>query len=66
MLPYRGDRLRGNEIRRRVDAWVDAGVVEPTIADVVEEVLANPDWLRLEGTRSPCSARVPRWGRCRR
>ena len=49
VLPYRGDRLRGNEIRRRVNTWVDAGVVEPTIADVVEEVLANPDWLRLEG-----------------
>ena len=49
MLPYHGDRLRGNEIRRRVDAWVDAGVVEPTVADAVEEVLANPDWLRLEG-----------------
>ena len=49
VLPYRGDRLRGNEIRRRVNSWVEAGVVEPTIADVVEEVLANPDWLRLEG-----------------
>ena len=49
VLPYRGDRLRGNEIRRRVNTWVEAGVVEPTIADVVEEVLANPDWLRLEG-----------------
>ncbi len=49
VLPYHGDRLRGDEIRRRVDAWVEAGVVEPTIADVVEAVLANPDWLRLEG-----------------
>jgi hypothetical protein len=49
VLPYRGGRLRGNEIRRQVNTWVDAGVVEPTIADVVETVLANPDWLRLEG-----------------
>ena len=49
VLPYRGDRLRGDEIRRRVNAWVEAGVVEPTVADAVEEVLANPDWLRLEG-----------------
>ena len=49
VLPYRGDRLRGNEIRRRLNAWVEAGVVEPTVADAVEEVLANPDWLRLEG-----------------
>ena len=49
VLPYRGERLRGDQIRRRVDAWVEAGVVEPTVADVVETVLANPDWLRLEG-----------------
>ena len=49
VLPYHGDRLRGDQIRRRVDAWVAAGVVEPTVSTVVEEVLANPDWLRLEG-----------------
>ncbi len=48
-LPYRGQRLRGDEIRRRVDEWVAAGVVEPTVSEAVEAVLANPDWLRLEG-----------------
>ena len=48
-LPYRGRRLRGDEIRARVDDWVAAGVVEPTVAEAVEAVLANPDWLRLEG-----------------
>jgi hypothetical protein len=49
VLPYRGERLRGDEIRARVEAWVVAGVVEPTVAEVVDTVLANPDWLRLEG-----------------
>lgn len=49
VLPYRGQRLGGDDLRRRVDAWVEAGVVEPTLADAVEAVLANPDWLRLEG-----------------
>ena len=49
VLPYHGDRLRGDQIRRRVDAWMAAGVVEPTVATAIEEVLANPDWLRLEG-----------------
>lgn len=49
VLPYRGERLRGDELRRRVQDWVRDGVVEPTVADVVEAVLANPDWLRLEG-----------------
>ncbi len=49
VLPYRGERLRGDEIRRRIDAWTEAGVVEPSLAEAVEAVLANPDWLRLEG-----------------
>jgi hypothetical protein len=49
VLPYRGQRLRGDEIRRRVDDWTRAGIVEPTVATAVEAVLANPDWLRLEG-----------------
>ncbi|MBC9734358.1 hypothetical protein [Nocardioides marmotae] len=49
VLPYRGDRLRGDEIRRQVDRWVEAGVVEPSVAQAVGEVLANPAWLRLEG-----------------
>ena len=49
VLPYRGERLRGDEVRRRVDSWIENGVVEPTVAEAVEAVLANPDWLRLEG-----------------
>jgi hypothetical protein len=49
ILPYRGRRLRGDEIRRQVDAWVAAGVAEPTVAEALEKVLANPDWLRLDG-----------------
>ncbi|MBJ7359745.1 MAG: hypothetical protein JHD21_20510, partial [Nocardioides sp.] len=49
VLPYRGDLLRGDAIRRQVDTWVEAGIVEPTVADAVDAVLANPDWLRLDG-----------------
>jgi hypothetical protein len=48
-LPYHGERLRGDALRRRVDVWVAGGVVEPTLAVVVEAVLAHPEWLRLEG-----------------
>src|SRR5918993_5471277 len=29
-LPYRGTRLRGDDLRRRLDAWVTAGGVVPT------------------------------------
>ena len=49
VLPYRNERLRGDDVRRRVGAWVEAGVVEPSLAEAIDLVLANPDWLRLEG-----------------
>ena len=48
-MPYRGQRLRGDDLRRRLDTWVAAGVVEPTLREAVGAVLDNPDWLRLEG-----------------
>ncbi|MEV0726729.1 hypothetical protein AB0I37_28615 [Micromonospora purpureochromogenes] len=50
-LPYRGQRLRGDELRRRLDAWVTAGVIEPSCAEAVGVVLANPDWLDLRDQR---------------
>jgi hypothetical protein len=49
VLPYRGERLRGPGIRRRLSTWVQAGVVEPSVAEAIDLVLDNPDWLRLEG-----------------
>ena len=48
-LPYRGERLRGDALARRLDAWVQDGVVEPSCAEAVREVAANPEWLRLDG-----------------
>ncbi len=48
-LPYRGRRLRGDDLQQRLDAWVEAGVMEPTAADAVRQVVAHPEWLRLEG-----------------
>ncbi|MFF5173604.1 hypothetical protein ACFY3U_13290 [Micromonospora sp. NPDC000089] len=50
-LPYRGQRLRGDDLRRRLDAWVAAGVVEPSCAEAVSAVQANPDWLDLRDQR---------------
>ncbi len=49
VLPYHGERLRDGGIRRRLEAWAKAGVVEPTVVEAVGKVLDNPDWLRLEG-----------------
>ena len=49
VLPYGGEQLRGDAIRRCVDGWIGAGVAEPSLAAVVDAVLAHPDWLRLDG-----------------
>jgi hypothetical protein len=48
-LPYHGDRLRGGALLRRLDTWVDSGVIEPSCADAVRAVAAHPEWLRLPG-----------------
>ncbi|MCV2489365.1 hypothetical protein OF117_08295 [Geodermatophilus sp. YIM 151500] len=48
-LPYRGERLRGAALRRRLDAWVEQGVIEPSCAEALVRVADDPSWLRLEG-----------------
>jgi hypothetical protein len=48
-LPYQGDRLRGDALLRRLEAWVDDGVIEPSCAAAVRTVAAHPEWLRLPG-----------------
>ncbi len=50
-LPYRGRRLRGDELRRRLDQWVRDGVVEPGVQQAVERVLDHPEWLDLRDQR---------------
>lgn len=50
VLPWRGRRLRGDGIRRQVEAWIAAGVAEPSLVEPIEAVLAHPEWLRLDGT----------------
>jgi hypothetical protein len=48
-LPYRGERLRGGDLARRLDAWVEAGVIEPSCAEAVRGVADHPEWLSLPG-----------------
>jgi hypothetical protein len=50
-LPYRGQRLNGGDLDRRLDAWVEHGIVERSCAEAVRRVAANPDWLDLSGHR---------------
>lgn len=46
-VPYRGQRLRGDALHRQLDRWVSDGTVEPSFAEAVRVVMANPDWLDL-------------------
>src|SRR5262245_8715845 len=50
-LPYHGQRLRGQDLLRRLDEWVERGVVEPSAAEAVRAVAAHPDWLDLADHR---------------
>ncbi|MGY2074787.1 hypothetical protein [Blastococcus sp. SYSU DS0828] len=49
-LPFRGGRLRGDALLRRLDDWVAAGIVEPSCAEAVRTVAAHPEWLSLPDT----------------
>ena len=46
-LPYGGERVTGDALRRRLDAWVGAGIVEPSCAEAVGRVVDHPEWLDL-------------------
>lgn len=50
-VPFHGERLRGDALHRQLDAWTAAGSMEPSAAEAVREVGANPDWLDLTGQR---------------
>ncbi len=49
VLPYRGRELRGADLLAQLEEWVARGVLEPTAAAAVGEVVDHPEWLRLEG-----------------
>jgi hypothetical protein len=49
VLPYRGAKLRGQDISEQLDDWARRGILEPSAADAVREVAAHPEWLRLDG-----------------
>jgi hypothetical protein len=48
-LPYHGERLRGDRLLRRLDAWEATGIIEPSCAEAVRSVAAHPEWLSLPG-----------------
>lgn len=50
-IPLRGERLRGDALQRQLDKWTEAGVMEPSAAEKLHKVAANPDWLDLSDQR---------------
>ncbi|HXV91993.1 MAG TPA: hypothetical protein VD813_01740 [Pseudonocardia sp.] len=50
-VPHRGGHLHGDGLARKLDEWVEAGVMEPSCATAVRLVADHPEWLRLPGQR---------------
>ncbi|WP_340540464.1 hypothetical protein [Nocardioides sp. GXZ039] len=48
-VPYRGRVLRGAELVAQLAAWAERGILEPSAAEAVGEVVAHPEWLAAEG-----------------
>jgi hypothetical protein len=46
-VPYKGRRLGGDALARRIDAWAAAGVIEASNAQALQLVRTNPDWFDL-------------------
>src|SRR3954452_14874441 len=44
-LPYHGRRLTGAALEERLSEWTTRGVLEPSAAEAVREVVAHPEWL---------------------
>jgi len=51
IIPYRGERLHGEALTAQLDRWVEAGIIEPSCAEAIRVVAANPDWLDLSDVR---------------
>ena len=50
-VPYGGQQLGGDALRAQLRDWIDRGIVEPSFAEAIELVIANPDWLDLADQR---------------
>ncbi len=46
-VPYKGRRLSGDALARRIDAWAAAGVIEPSNAQALHLARTHPEWFDL-------------------
>ena len=51
-VPLDGRELSGEELRGQLASWVDKGLVEPSFAAAVVEVIDHPEWLALPERRA--------------
>ncbi|MDQ3955629.1 MAG: hypothetical protein M3285_08780 [Actinomycetota bacterium] len=51
VIPYRGEDLRGDHLRGRLERWRSEGRIEPSAAHAVASVVDNPEWLDLRDVR---------------
>jgi hypothetical protein len=50
-VPYKGELLSGDALHRQLDRWLEAGTVEPSLAEALRLVVANPHWLYCSDLR---------------
>ena len=50
-IPYRGQLLGGDALRRQLDRWEADGIIEPSFAQALWRVQAHPEWLDLSDQR---------------
>ena len=46
-IPLGGQRLSGEPLRRQIDDWTERGLLEPSAADALRELIDKPEWLDL-------------------
>ncbi len=46
-IPYHGEQLVGQQLLAQLAQWEEQGIVEPSHANAIRRVRANPDWLDL-------------------
>lgn len=46
-VPYQGQKLQGEALLNQLQTWQDNGIIEPSHANALRQVLAHPEWLDL-------------------
>jgi hypothetical protein len=46
-VPYKGRRLSGDALARRIDAWLAGGIIEASNAEALHLARTRPDWFDL-------------------